>query len=68
MPQWIKEEEKKETPQKGELLRQAAVILFLLLGVLLKQVGIGVGAGICFAGAAICAIWWILYVKKQKKS
>ena len=66
MPQFI-DEEKKENIQKGEMLRQAAVIVFLLLGVLLKKAGIGAGAAVCFVVAAICAISWILFVKKEKK-
>lgn len=65
MPQFI-DEEKKDVPQKGEMLRQAAVAVFLLLGVLLKNAGVGAGAAVCFVVAVVCAINWILFVKKQK--
>ncbi|MBQ7758154.1 hypothetical protein [Anaerotignum sp.] len=65
MPQFI-DEEKKDAPQKGEMLRQAAVVVFLLLGVLLKNAGVGAGAVVCFVVAVVCAINWILFVKKQK--
>lgn len=67
MPRWI-DEEKKEGLQKGEMLRQAAVVIFLLLGVLFKKAGIGRGAAVCFVAAAVCAVNWILFVKKQKQS
>ena len=67
MPRWI-DEEKKEGLQKGEMLRQAAVVVFLLLGVLFKKAGIGQGAAVCFVAAAVCAVNWILFVKKQKQS
>ena len=46
MPRLI-DEEKKEGLQKGEMLRQAAVVVFLLLGVLFKNAGIGLGAAVC---------------------
>lgn len=67
MPRWI-DEEKKEGLHKGEMLRQAAVVIFLLLGVLFKKAGIGRGAAVCFVAAAVCAVNWILFVKKQKQS
>ncbi len=67
MPRWI-DEEKKKGLQKGEMLRQAAVVIFLLLGVLFKKAGIGRGAAVCFVAAAVCAVNWILFVKKQKQS
>ncbi|MGM9916361.1 hypothetical protein [Anaerotignum sp.] len=67
MPRLI-DEEKKEGLQKGELLRQAAVVVFLLLGVLFKNAGIGWGAAVCFVAAAVCAVNWILFVKKQKQT
>ena len=67
MPRLI-DEEKKEGLQKGEMLRQAAVVVFLLLGVLFKNAGIGWGAVVCFVVAAVCALNWILFVKKQKQT
>lgn len=67
MPRLI-DEEKKEGLQKGEMLRQAAVVVFLLLGVLFKNAGIGLGAAACFVVAAVCAVNWILFVKKQKQT
>ena len=67
MPRLI-DEEKKEGLQKGEMLRQAAVVVFLLLGVLFKNAGIGLGAAVCFVAAAVCALNCILFVKKQKQT
>lgn len=67
MPQLIDKENEKEEIQKGEMLRQAGVILFLVIGAVLKKAGLGIGAGLAFAAAAVCAVSWILLVRKQKK-
>lgn len=67
VPQFMDKEEQKETIQKGEMLRQAGVILCLVIGALLQKAGIRIGAALAFVAAAICAISWILLVRKQKK-
>ena len=67
MPQFIDQEEQKENIQKGEMIRQAGVIICLVLGAILQKVGIGIGAAAAFIGAAVCAISWIMLVRKQKK-
>ena len=67
VPQFIDKEEQKENVQKGEMLRQAGVVLCLVLGGILQKVGIGIGAAVAFVAAAVCAVNWILYVRKQKK-
>ena len=67
MPQFIDKEKEKEPIQKGEMLRQAGVVICLVLGAVLQKAGIGIGAAIAFAAAAVCAVSWILLVRKQKK-
>ena len=67
MPQMIDKEEQKENVQKGEMLRQAGVIVCLVLGAILQKAGIGMGAAAAFIAAAVCAANWILFVRKQKK-
>ena len=66
MPKFIEEEEKKPI-REGELLRQAGVVLCLVLGAVLQRAGIGIGAAAAFIAAAICAVSWILFVRKEKK-
>ena len=67
MPQFIDKEEQKESIQSGEMRRQAGVVLCLVLGAILQKAGIGIGAAVAFAAAAVCAVSWILFVRKQKK-
>ncbi|MDO4531533.1 MAG: hypothetical protein Q4C06_06085 [Bacillota bacterium] len=67
MPKFIDEEEKKEPIRQGELLRQAGVVVCLVLGALLQKAGIGIGAAAAFIAAAVCAVSWILFVRKEKK-
>ena len=67
MPQFIDKEDEKESIQKGEMIRQAGVVLCLVLGAILQKAGIGIGAAVAFVAAAVCAVNWILYVRKQKK-
>ncbi len=67
MPRFIDQEEQKEDIQKGEMLRQAGVVVCLVLGAVLQKAGIGAGAVVAFLGAAVCAVSWILFVRKQKK-
>lgn len=65
MPRFIDKEEQEQTPQKGEMLRQAGVVVCLVIGVLLKKAGIDIGAMVFFAAAFVCALAWIRYVRKQ---
>ena len=67
VPQLIDKEEQKENIQKGEMLRQAGVVICLVLGAILQKAGIGIGAAAAFIAAAVCAVNWILFVRKQKK-
>ena len=67
MPQLIDKEEQKENIQKGEMLRQAGVVICLVLGAILQKAGIGIGAAVAFIAAAVCAVNWIMFVRKQKK-
>ena len=67
MPQFIDKEEQKENIQKGEMIRQAGVVVCLALGAVLQKAGIGIGAAAAFLAAAVCAVNWILFVRKQKK-
>ena len=67
MPQFMDKEEQKENVQKGEMLRQAGVVICLVLGAILQKAGIGIGAAVAFIAAAVCAVNWIMFVRKQKK-
>ncbi|MBR5122017.1 MAG: hypothetical protein IKU91_00505 [Anaerotignum sp.] len=67
MPQLIDKEEQKENIQKGEMLRQAGVVICLVLGAILQKAGIGIGAAAAFIAAAVCVVNWIMFVRKQKK-
>ena len=67
MPQLIDKEEQKENIQKGEMLRQAGVVICLVLGAILQKAGIGIGAAAAFIAAVVCAVNWIMFVRKQKK-
>ena len=67
MPQFMDKEEQKENIQKGEMLRQAGVVVCLVLGAILQKAGIGIGAAAAFIAAGVCAVNWILFVRKQKK-
>ena len=67
MPQFMDKEEQKENVQKGEMLRQAGVVVCLVLGAVLQKAGIGIGAAAAFIAAGVCAVNWILFVRKQKK-
>ena len=67
MPQFMDKEEQKENVQKGEMLRQAGVVVCLVLGAILQKAGIGIGAAAAFIAAGVCAVNWILFVRKQKK-
>ena len=67
MPQFMDKEEQKENVQKGEMLRQAGVVVCLVLGAVLQKAGLGIGAAAAFIAAGVCAVNWILFVRKQKK-
>ena len=49
------------------MLRQAGVVVCLVLGAVLQKAGIGIGAAAAFIAAGVCAVNWILFVRKQKK-
>lgn len=66
MAGWQNGEDQKQTPARGELYRQAAVVLFLALGALLQRAGQQGLATAAFAAAVIAAVAWIVYSRKQK--
>lgn len=68
MPQFLDKEEQKESIQKGEMLRQAGVVICLVIGAVLQKAGIGIGAAVAFVAAAVCAVIWITLVRKQKQT
>lgn len=67
MPQNIEQEEKNQELKKGELLRQAAVVVCLIVGTLLKKAELRGAAAIFWIAAAALAVNWILWVRKENK-
>ncbi len=67
MPQSTEQEEKNQEPKKGELLRQAAVVVCLIVGALLQKAELRSASVIFWIAAAVLAVHWILWVRKENK-
>lgn len=56
-------EENQKTPMKTEFFFQIGIIVFVLLGVIIKQ-----ASWLFWILGIICAVCWVIFVEKRKRN